>query len=202
MLSLGIDLSLSTTGFAIVDDKYQLIDYYYVYKKETKNDESDHIFLLDDLSSHHVIQEFDRINFYFDKYRKILTMYNDISTIVVETPSNHSASSFKNQIAFLYYSTLYFFYKNKYKTLLVSPKTIKKEITDNGNASKQEIIETIRNKYKIFINSDIKRQKTLSDIYDAIGLAILGVDYYHSKNKNHFLKNKKIDIIWLDIFIN
>lgn len=138
---LGLDLSLNTMGFCLLDEKGKVI------KKGTFNATSTGLTRLSEIA---------------EAITKILLGYPDIDWVIEEgyafqpfaTNNTFSIGEAGGVVKLM-------IYQMGFPLLLVPPKQMKKFFTGNGNAKKPEIWETIRNKHglKVMIIESVGKKE-------------------------------------------
>ncbi|MGL5330489.1 MAG: crossover junction endodeoxyribonuclease RuvC [Peptostreptococcaceae bacterium] len=151
---LGLDLSLSCTGWNILTPPSNILDY---GKIETKKKDYE-----DDIK---------RLEYICNKIEDILNKY-EVSRVVIEDTIPVKNSRSVLQANFLKGMVLKTMIDRKIHISLLYPSTTKKLVTGNGRATKEEVATTIQDTViNIGQYSDSKKNKT-SDIYDSIALSI------------------------------
>ena len=156
MKILSLDLSLSSTGFSIIDEKYNLITYGTIQTKAKDNTEEERL---------HIIGK--RID-------ELIKEYN-VTDVCVEASYKSVNVKTTQQLAKLLGISMYLSVDNDIKVTTVNPSTARKSILGNGSAKKEEVCSYIQdNHWNIGEYSD-KQTKTIqktSDIYDSMLLGL------------------------------
>jgi len=151
MKILGLDLSLTGSGVVLLnEDNIELELLIKSKPPEEKNN----------------LSEIERISKIKDKIISVIKEHKpDLVSIEGMAFMVRNATSL-TQLSFLNYSIREYLWKNNIKFLIVSPKSLKKFITGNGNADKEEMMMTLFSKYHIVTTDD--------NISDACALGIVG----------------------------
>lgn len=138
-----IDASTSRTGITLLRDDYKKIivtdlDFKYkIDKKLTKTEQQ--------------INKFKQIKKQLDEF---VTKYPPMDTIYMEGIFVKSSFLNSSEVLLKFHGFLIMYFID-YQIEYFPPKTIKKLITGNGNAKKDEVRKTLENKYEInFKNED------------------------------------------------
>jgi len=148
-LYMGIDQSLTKTGI-VVSDSEGVLKYNFLIKTDNKKD------------------MVYRLLFIVSRIYIIITSLNISSPVFIEGLSNRSLSSRRNELAALFYLIVSSLYILGIEYLQFAPKSMKLRITGNGNASKEEVRDTLNKRF----NTNIKKL----DISDAYGILISGLE--------------------------
>lgn len=161
MVVLGLDLSMTSTGYSVIeelDGEFNLIGYGKINTKKTDFENED-----------------DRINSIVDRIKDIILKEQNIDYIIVE---NQFISRRTNTImalrkllgAVMRMVTS----ETKIKIIYVSPTTVKKSIGGSGSSTKEDVFNSIVEKYNMYIGeySDKANSNKTSDIYDSMAVAI------------------------------
>lgn len=167
MRVLNLDLSLSSTGFSIIDEEYNLIAYGTIQTKAKDNTEEERLYIIG-----------KRIDELIKEY--------DVTDICVEASYKSVNVRTTQQLSRLLGVSMYLSVDNNINITTVNPSTARKSILGNGSAKKEEVCFYIQdNHWNIGEYSD-KQTKTVqktSDVYDSM---LLGLWFL----KQHKLNNK------------
>jgi len=163
---VGLDLSLSSTGITIIDEKGKLICLETITSEKTKSN----------------------VNFRFSRYLEIIIKiksfiikytkeYKNIEIIAIESLPIYRRGGVLNLFE-LGSLVRYYLYKNKILMIEISPMTLKKFV--NGNASgmdKNIICKEVFKNFKVDVNTN--------DEADSFLLALFGMLYYRFKVRKY-----------------
>ena len=158
MIVLGLDLSLwlSSTGFSIIDEEYNLITYGTIQTKAKDNTEEERL---------HIIGK---------KIDELIKEYN-VTDICIENSYKSVNIKTTQQLAKLLGISTYLGIDNGLEVHTVSPTVARKHILNKGNATKEEVANYIRENHwdmGEYSDKETKTIKKTSDIYDS---ALLGL---------------------------
>lgn len=164
---LGIDASISSTGYAVVDnDKFNTVADFgkIVTKKNNK------------IETH--LDEDCRICHITDTLSKIID--NNIVTIaVMESQFLGRNAKTGMQLSRLRGAIMYMLRSRGIRLIYLTPSEIRKKLMNNGSATKEEVAEYIRKYYEYDDSiqnlgefNDKPNKNKNSDIYDAISIAL------------------------------
>ena len=165
MRILSLDLSLSSTGYCIIDEEYNLITYETIQTKAKNNTEEERLYIIG--------KEIDRL----------IKEYN-VTHVCVEGSYKSVNVRTTQQLAKLLGISLYLSVDKNIIDETINPTMARKYILGKGNANKEEVAEYIRaNHWDIgeFSDKETKSVKKTSDIYDSMLLGLF------------FLKKYKLD---------
>ena len=165
MKVLGLDLSLSSTGYCIIDENYNLIAYETIQTKAKDNTEEERL--------HIIGKEIDRL----------IKEYN-ITHVICEGSYKSINVRTSQQLARLSGIAMYLAIDNGIEIEACNPSSARKYTLGKGSAKKEEVFEWIKDNYWYmgeFSDKETKTIKKTSDIYDAGLLCIF------------FLKKYKLD---------
>ena len=159
---LGIDASTSCTGYSII--KYNGKNFTLVTYGKIRPDEN--------------LEYLDKCRFIYNKLDEVMTEYsNKVTSIAIEQP-NTSVNMKNTRILCGLHGILRFMLWIRYNITPteINTKTLKKSISGNGDAGKQEVVNAVNKLFKtkfIFTTSQSKANKGTSDddIADSIGAA-------------------------------
>lgn len=156
---LGLDISLNSTGYAILDSSKNLIDFGVFAYKTSKNEEGTKELL------------YKKIKFQSKKLIELLEQYKP-EKVFIEKPS-FGSFKFSNSITPIIEVTgVLKFILGDYNYIpeAYPPTTVKKIATGKGNAKKEEVQIAIKKLYPS-LDSAIYP----SDVYDAIAIGLTGL---------------------------
>lgn len=166
MVIMGIDASLSSTGFCIVESNNQKIDIIKTGVIQTKKDD----FKTEDLRIFYICKELAKL---------ILTYY--VSKIAIEEQFMARNSKTILSLRKMLGAIMYLVCDMGLELDYLYPTTVRKLLLDNGKAKKEEVAKYIReNIMDLGEYSDKSGKKKTSDIYDATAIALA----YNKKLKN------------------
>jgi crossover junction endodeoxyribonuclease RuvC len=171
MRVLNLDLSLSSTGFSIIDEEYNLITYGTIQTKAKDNTEEERL---------HIIGK--RID-------ELIKEYN-VTDVCVEASYKSVNVKTTQQLAKLLGISMYLSVDNDIKVTTVNPSTARKSILGNGSAKKEEVAKFIQDNYWYIGEYSDKQTKTIqktSDIFDA---CLLGLWFLKQHKLNEKYSNK------------
>lgn len=155
---LGLDLSLSCTGYSIVrydQQSYLILDYGTIKTKQADFNNT-----------------IERLAHICEEIQNILDS-NEIDIIVIEDsiPVKNSKSVLQvNVLKGMVIRTIQY---NDKEIQLYYPSTVKKKVTGSGRASKEDVANAIKEKTNLDLEySDKNNSKKTSDIFDSIALCI------------------------------
>jgi len=121
MLFIGIDLSLTGTGFIMLDGDCEIVE-----SKLIKTDSKSEIE--------------DRINYIYNSIYNFINKYEEDKFINIEGLSYNSKGSSIMQLAGLHYFVRINLNNNNLKYLITPPSTLKKFVSGKGNCKKDLIL--------------------------------------------------------------
>lgn len=161
MIVMGIDASLSSTGFAIMNIKENDIEFLEIDKIQTKKE-------------HYRSEDF-RICAITDRLKEVIQKYN-IECIVLEEQFMSKNSKTVLSLRKMLGSIMYMAIHNKVQVEYLYPSTTRKLLMDNGKARKEDVASYIQENYiDIGEYTDKTGKNKTSDMYDALAL---GIAYY------------------------
>ena len=165
MIILNLDLSLSSTGYSVIDDNYNLITYGTIQTKAKDNTEEERLYIIG------------------KKIDKLIKEYN-VTDIVCESSFKSVNVKTTQQLAKLLGISSYLSVDNNVGISTVNPSSARKMVLGNGKADKEEVCKYIQDNYwniGIFSDKQTKSVKKTSDIYDSM---LLGLWFLKSKKLN------------------
>lgn len=172
VIILSLDLSLSSTGFSIIDDEYNLISYGTIQTKAKDNTEEERLYIIG------------------KKIDEIIKEYR-ITNICVEGSYKSVNIKTTQQLAKLLGISIFLSVDNNINILTVNPTTARKSIIGNGKADKEEVAKYIQDNYwniGEFSDKQTKAVQKTSDIYDSM---LLGLYFLKKNNLNNKYGNNK-----------
>lgn len=168
MRTLGIDMAIRNTGYAVLDNRKTIHTERFV---STSSEFYSPAYLVE-----HLI-----------KFKQMLRDYKP-DLVVIEGPAL-AASGYQFAIGALYGILTEYTYEHKIATFSMPPATWKFIITGKGNATKQQIRTSIN--YNFHIDEQFGRIS--QDEYDAIGMAFVGylAMHYYMNGVSAFLTSKQ-----------
>lgn len=168
---LALDPSLSSTGYAVLDYDYNLIDCGKITTKKGKIPKGDRIADLED--------EDNRIYTIVNGIEKQVLSKVEIDVVVAEAQFGGNNIKTAMQLSRVRGAFIYLFKSKGLKQNYQEPSLVRKNLMGKGNASKEEVAEFIREFYKdnamveaLGEFNDRPNKNKNSDIYDAIGIGI------------------------------
>ena len=165
MIVLSLDLSLSSTGYCIIDEEYNLISYETIQTNAKDNTEEERLYIIG------------------KKIEQLIEEYN-VTHVCIEGSYKSVNIKTTQQLAKLLGISIYISIDIGAEVCTVNPSAARKYILGKGNANKEEVAEWIRqNHWDIgeFSDKKTKTIKKTSDIYDSMLLGLF------------FLKKYKLD---------
>ena len=156
MKILALDLSLSSTGYCIIDENYNLIAYETIQTKAKNFTEEERLYIIG-----------KEINRLMKEY--------DITHVCIENSYKSVNIKTTQQLAKLLGISTYLGIDNGLEVHTVSPTVARKHILNKGNATKEEVANYIRENHwdmGEYSDKETKAIKKTSDIYDS---ALLGL---------------------------
>ena len=159
MLILSLDPSLSSTGFAIIDDSNKVILHKGKYNTSSKDGTTD-----------------DRIQIILHHLHSLCCLYN-IKIVVLEDGFVGKNMQSSLALSALRGAIIAYFRWNYFKVIHNQPKEIRKNFGLKGNATKEEVSQEVLKYYPNLENdigpySDKANKNKTSDIYDAISIGL------------------------------
>lgn len=148
-LSLGIDLSLTGTGWAIVRPN-RAVECGLVKSSGKRGDS--------------LVQRFDRLKGILESLK--FTIQDD-TVVVIEQPSYSSVGGSHHDRSGLWWMVVNYYLGLGYGVAEVPPATLKKFATGKGNASKDEVLAATIRRYPEVLVTD-------NNVADAVNLAAMG----------------------------
>ena len=138
MRALGIDLSLTHTGLAILDDGKLLHRSSIITKPKGKRP----------------VDEIERLELIIDKIVAIIEEYTPDIVAIEGIAFMASKTTALAQLSGLNYLTRCELLRRKIPFIIVAPTSLKKFITDKGNAPKEEMMLAIYKRWGVTITDD------------------------------------------------
>lgn len=177
MKVIGLDLSLTNTGVAIIEDGKLL--YSGVVKSKPRGDKP--------------IDELQRIVGIVTEVmalilnRKLYKTAGDPELVVIENLAFMAQGTSLTQLAGLSYLIRYFLTNVNSKFVLVAPSSLKKFITGKGNGDKNLVLMEVYKRYGLSFTNDNEA--------DAFGLAQIGVALTNDKTQLIQPQQEVVDLI-------
>jgi len=167
---LGIDQSVTHTGLTLIDK------------------EKEEILISFGVATHPENCLEERYLKIKEEIRGVLLKYRQDELVVyIEGLAYSGGNSNNRAILFgLFAVILNFLYENNYPYKIIPPKTLKKLFTGNGNATKQDMLDTLEynTKERLKELSNLKeKSKKFEDIVDSYALAFVGVNQLKTVKK-------------------
>lgn len=156
MIVLNLDLSLSSTGYSIINENYNLITYGTIQTKAKDNTEEERL---------HIIGK---------KIDELIKEYK-VTDVCVEASYKSVNIKTTQQLAKLLGISMYLSVDNDIKVTTVNPSTARKSILGNGSAKKEDVAKYIQNNYwdiGEYSDKQTKSIKKTSDVYDSMLLGL------------------------------
>jgi len=151
MIIIGIDISLTGTGVVVL--KNDQVDSELLIKSKPPEEKNN-------------VTEIERLVLIVNKIEDIIEKYKpDLVSIENMAFGVRNATSL-TQLSYINYAIRAYLWASNIKFILVAPKSLKKFITGNGNADKEEMMLEVFQKYKIAFTED--------NCCDAFCLAVVG----------------------------
>ena len=162
---LCLDVSLNSTGYAVINDNKALLNFGFFDYGKTLTEKSK------ELVYH------EKTNFQLDKMRILLMEYS-ISEVFLERFSfgSFGNSSAVSVLAEVTGAIKLFLYNQSIPYHAISPQTVKKFITGNGRAKKEEVYASILESYPSISGCRY-------DVTDAIAVGLTGLGIIGKNNK-------------------
>lgn len=157
---LGLDISKSSTGIAVMDQTKKILLVDVVISKQEES--------LFDVLNKLEVKVFHLLN----KFSPLLSL---IEAPLLSLPPNKGSIKTIICLNFLNLSIQNLLKKNNFNFSVVHPSTIRKEVYGNGKYSKEDIYMRNLKNYKSQILGKYKNQKYRKDISDAIACALYGI---------------------------
>ena len=158
MVTMGIDASLSSTGYCILEFKNDRAEIIKVGVIQTKKDD----FKSEDLRIFHICKEL----------AKLMLTY-DVSKVAIEEQFMARNSKTVLSLRKMLGAIMYLVCDMGLDLSYIYPTTVRKLLLNNGRATKEEVAKYIRNNIiDIGEYSDKSGKKKTSDMYDAIAIAV------------------------------
>lgn len=167
MIILCLDLSLSSTGYSIIDDDYNLLTYGTIQTKAKEYKEEERLHIIG-VAINEIIKEYNVTD---------LCIENSFKSVNIKTTQ---------QLAKLQGISCYIGVDNGVKINIITPSSARKMVLGNGKATKIEVAKYIRDNYwdiGEFSDKETRTIKKTSDIFDSM---LLGLCYL----KKHKLEEK------------
>jgi len=155
---LGIDPALSNTAYVLIDEDYKVI----IEKVITTYSFPSNVYVN---SEQRILDIF--------KHFKIVPLIENLESVYIEDIGYMSKDRYLFERVGLIFMIRCYLFEHDIKTVIVPPKSLKKKITNNGNADKQQMIQSISDQFGILWGSD--------HLADAYGLAIMAAWEYQGK---------------------
>lgn len=154
---LGLDLSLSCTGFSVLTFNKQIVEYGTI-----RTEKAD------------FYNDIERLRFIANEIEKIIQKYK-IGIVVLEDsiPVKNSRSVLQvNVLKGMVIRTIQY-QKHEIELNLLYPTTVKKLVTGNGRADKETVANTVKEQLGLELEySDKQNKKKTSDIFDSLALSL------------------------------
>jgi len=158
LYSIGIDPSLTATGIVIVNSSCETVKQHLIHTE----------------ADCYICPQ-QRLQDIMTDLITIIKDYN-IGIVNIEGLSyNSTSTSFQERCGLYFMITTYFFNKD-INFIITPPRSLKKLIAGNGNASKEQMIEVVQGKYNQNMNND-------DNLCDAYGLARVGWETIYGRQK-------------------
>jgi Holliday junction resolvasome RuvABC endonuclease subunit len=154
---LALDISLNSTGFAVINEDKNLLNYGYIDYDKTITEK------------HKELVYHEKTNLQLEKIR-ILLREHSVSEVFLERFSfgSFGNSSAVSVLAEVTGAIKLYLYNRSIPYHAVSPQTVKKFITGNGRAKKEDVYDSIISLYPGVSGSRY-------DVTDAIGVGLTGM---------------------------
>ena len=165
MIILSLDLSLSSTGYSIINKDYNLITYGTIQTKAKDNTEEERLYIIG------------------KKIDELIKEYN-VTDIVCESSFKSVNVKTTQQLAKLLGISSYLSVDNNANISTVNPSSARKMVLGNGKADKEEVCKYIQDNYwniGTFSDKQTKNIQKTSDIYDSM---LLGLWFLKQNNLN------------------
>lgn len=160
-LIIGIDSSLSSTGWAVLSyNKNPKLKDYGKIVTDAQEDTSENLLI--------------RYRKIYDGILSLLGKYEgQIEVMVIEQPNTSRNMKVARKLIGLY-QIIRFFIHMRYNIVVqeVNTKHAKSVITGNGNAEKQEVVDNINKLFKTKFKFSKKKEESDDDITDSIAVAL------------------------------
>lgn len=175
---LALDASISSTGYAVMSMQDGFVsDFGKITTK--KNNKID------------VDEDEDNRIFYITEEIKKFIINNSISVVIMEAQHFSKNPKTAMQLSRLRGAIMYMVKTYNIPIIYPHPSTIRKNLMDNGSASKEEVAEYIREYYKyderiqeIGEFNDKQNKSKNSDIYDAISIGLAHIKATTAEKKD------------------
>lgn len=147
---------LSSTGYSIINENYNLITYGTIQTKAKDNTEEERL---------HIIGK---------KIDELIKEYK-VTDVCVEASYKSVNIKTTQQLAKLLGISMYLSVDNDIKVTTVNPSTARKSILGNGSAKKEDVAKYIQNNYwdiGEYSDKQTKSIKKTSDVYDSMLLGL------------------------------
>lgn len=166
---LGLDLSLSSTGFNIINDNEEIILYGTICTNAKKN------------------TEFERMYIVANKCKELIEEY-DVDYVICENSFFGDNARTGITLARLLGSVAYITIEAEKTLELITPTSARKLLLGNGKSTKEDVCDFIREKYVDigeYSNKEIKTKgiKKTSDIYDSFAVSFSWLKKYKLNEK-------------------
>lgn len=172
MKILSLDLSLSSTGYSIIDNEYNLISYGTIQTNSKNNTEEERLYIIG------------------KKIDELIKKY-EITDVCVEGSYKSVNIKTTQQLAKLLGISIYLATDNNINVITINPTTARKSIIGSGKADKEDVAKYIQDNYwniGEFSDKQTKAIKKTSDIYDSM---LLGLYFLKKNNLNNKYGNNK-----------
>lgn len=177
---IGIDPSLTNTGLSILEYEITHNEYGNNVLPRLSLFESKLIKTTPKESMEH------RLNYILNEV-KFLTGILHCGGIYIEGLSFASFRGKILELGALHYMIRSYLYTHEIDFTIVPPKSLKKWVTGNGNAKKEMVMESTKNRWNIEFSND--------NLCDAHGLARMAFENWKEKNPNYSIKNNFVKVV-------
>ena len=160
IIIIGIDPSLTGSGMVVLENEQVKCELLIKSKPPIEKNN---------------VTEIERLVLIRDKIISIIKE-NPPDLVCIENLAFMAKGTSLTQLSYLNYAIRAYLWENNIKFLLVAPTTLKKFITGNGRAEKEEMMLEVFNKYKISFTDD--------NCNDAFCLATLGKSFLEDHTTN------------------
>lgn len=174
---LGIDQSFTSTGYVVLDENNQMIDFGRIITNEEQQGDV-----------------FDRAHF-IASYIGVLYLAHTPQLIGLEGLAFSKFGDATRDLAGLQFTIVNYLRNNmkikKDDMLIPTPNTVKKFATGKGNSNKDALVDSLpKDVLQLFKDRKYKKTTGLTDVTDAYWIARITVDAYHRKNENYKQTNQ------------
>ena len=175
---LALDASISSTGYAVMSNESGYVSDFgkITTKKNNKVDANE--------------DEDNRI-FYITKMIKKIIEENPISVVIMEAQHFGKNAKTAMQLSILRGAIMYMIKSQGLQIIYMQPASIRKNLMDDGSASKEEVANYIRKYYEyderiqeIGEFNDKQNKSKNSDIYDAISIGLAHIKAIAAEKKD------------------